>query len=301
MSGEDQSSPKVLQIYLEISQYPILSHTIRERMREELFARGIISRENFENEVFRKAIHSQRREGLIDPLYEEPAQDWEKRVRYIRAHLTDFYFAYNLPHSLFERIVQRGACNNRVPDHDAPRCSFNPEIARWTCCSPRGSASSACRGEERARVQHHLREIIVVLIKAMISDHLGFRRAGQRSLHHHRSEDDPRAAYRARQDRRQGGGHAAGLEAAAAGRGRRRASIRRLITIPDSYLHRRGCVLRRPRTQRLLPIYEPEIQNAGGDHRGLPDIHDRYQHAAAARIYDRTTARAAGRDRAQRR
>ncbi|HEX3050459.1 MAG TPA: hypothetical protein VHP83_07380 [Aggregatilineaceae bacterium] len=69
-------------------------------MREELFSRGIISQETFENEVYRKAIESQRREGLTDPLYAEPEMDWDKRVRYILEHLTDFYFAYNLPYSI---------------------------------------------------------------------------------------------------------------------------------------------------------------------------------------------------------
>ena len=48
--------PKVLQLYLEISQYPILSRRIRERMRQELFGRGVITPELFEQEVEEKAI-----------------------------------------------------------------------------------------------------------------------------------------------------------------------------------------------------------------------------------------------------
>lgn len=35
--------PKVLELYLQISQHPILGHRIRERMRQELFARGVIT------------------------------------------------------------------------------------------------------------------------------------------------------------------------------------------------------------------------------------------------------------------
>ena len=45
MEHQLEQIPKVLQIYLQISQYPILGHRIRERMRTELFARGIITPE----------------------------------------------------------------------------------------------------------------------------------------------------------------------------------------------------------------------------------------------------------------
>jgi len=172
MRSEDPSSPKVLQIYLEISQYPILSHTIRERMREELFSRGILSRENFETEVFRKALESQRREGLTDPLYEEPELDWDKRVRYIRAHLTDFYFAYNLPYDLFEQILA-DTLQQREPDREV-RLTFNPEIAPGEMLLSQGERFERLPEEDQARVRQLLREIVVVLIKAMISDHLGF-------------------------------------------------------------------------------------------------------------------------------
>jgi hypothetical protein len=164
--------PKVLQLYLAISQFPVLSRTIRTRMREELFARGIISEQAFEREVLQKAIESQKREGLIDPLIEESPQDWDKRVRYIRAHLTDFYFAYNLPHALFEQILHE-VLQDRVPDRKV-QLMFNPEIAPWDMLFAEGERLMMLPDEERAKVQHHLREIIVVLIKTMISDHLAF-------------------------------------------------------------------------------------------------------------------------------
>jgi hypothetical protein len=164
--------PKVLQLYLAISQFPVLSRTIRIRMREELFARGIISEEAFEREVLQKAIESQKREGLIEPLFEESPQDWDKRVRYIRAHLTDFYFAYNLPHSLFEQILH-GVLQQRVPDRTV-QLTFNPEIAPWDMLFAEGERFMQMSSEEQVKVQHHLREIIVVLIKTMISDHLSF-------------------------------------------------------------------------------------------------------------------------------
>ena len=43
--------PKVLALYLKITQYPILARRIRERMRQEIFSRGIISRRVFIDEV----------------------------------------------------------------------------------------------------------------------------------------------------------------------------------------------------------------------------------------------------------
>ena len=53
-----------------------------------------------------QAIQSQAREALQDPLSEEPVDVWELRLSRLRDHLTDFYFAYNLPYELFEQIVR---------------------------------------------------------------------------------------------------------------------------------------------------------------------------------------------------
>ena len=100
------SSDNVLNIYLTLSQYPILGHRIRSRMRKELFERGIISQDDFETEARQKAIESQGREGLQNPFGEESSEVWEKRLSRIRASLTDFYFAYNLPYTDFERIIR---------------------------------------------------------------------------------------------------------------------------------------------------------------------------------------------------
>ncbi|PJF45246.1 MAG: hypothetical protein CUN48_19880, partial [Candidatus Thermofonsia Clade 3 bacterium] len=94
--------------------------------------------------------------------------------RYIRAHLTDFYFAYNLPYDLFERILA-DVLHQREPDREV-RLTFNPEIAPWELLFSEGERYERLPPEERAKVQHHLREIIVVLIKGMISDHLSFVR-----------------------------------------------------------------------------------------------------------------------------
>ena len=93
--------PKVLRLYLELSQYPILAPRIRERMREEIFSRGVISPKVFESEVREKAIQSQELEGVEGT---EPPSVWEERLSIVRDNLIDFYFAYNLPHAIFEDL-----------------------------------------------------------------------------------------------------------------------------------------------------------------------------------------------------
>ena len=169
---DPEALPKVLQLYLEISQYPILAPTIRERMRSELFARGVISPTDLEQEVKSKAMASQRREGLRDPLVEESEDVWQRRVAHFRDNLTDFYFAHNLPHDLFVSIA-RDVLAKRVPADDI-LLTFNPELAPWDMLFARGEVYEALPLDQRARVKHHLREIVVVLIKGLISDQLGF-------------------------------------------------------------------------------------------------------------------------------
>lgn len=172
MEINDQFMPKVLTLILELSQYPILCKTIRARMRTEIFARGIINPDAFEKEVYQKALQSQKREGLVNPFVEESARDWSERVNTIRDSQTDFYFAYNLPHSLFEQIVQE-IITRRVPDQKV-FLSFNPELAPWDVLFMEGERLESLPPGEQVAIKHHLREIKVVLIKAMISDHLLF-------------------------------------------------------------------------------------------------------------------------------
>jgi hypothetical protein len=169
---EGDALPKVLELYLEISQYPILAPTIRERMRSELYARGIISPSDLEREVKHKAILSQKHEGLTDPFSQESTDVWQRRLSHFRDTLTDFYFAHNLPHSLFVQVL-RDVLARRVPPSDI-FLSFNPELAPWDMLFAQGEAYEALPPEQRAKVEHHLREIIVVLTKGLISDQLAF-------------------------------------------------------------------------------------------------------------------------------
>jgi hypothetical protein len=172
MTLDSGALPKVLQLYLEITQYPTVAPTIRQRMRAELFRRGVISPGDFEQEVKNKAMASQTREGLTDPYAQETEDVWQRRVDHYRDTLTDFYFAHNLPHALFEAIV-RDVLAGRVPADDI-FLSLNPELAPWSILFDRGAAYERLPPEQAAGIRHHLREIIVVLIKGLISDHLAF-------------------------------------------------------------------------------------------------------------------------------
>ncbi len=166
--------PKVVKLYLEIAQYPILAPKIRARMREELFARGVITRGDFEDEVRVKAVQSQRVEGLDNPLVQEPADVWERRKQQTRDYLTDFYFAYNLPHEIFENIVQ-GTVAERNPSQKVI-LTFNPELAPIDMVLAQGERYESLPPAEKYKVRHHLQEMIVVVLKTLMSDQLGFIR-----------------------------------------------------------------------------------------------------------------------------
>ena len=101
-----RSITPTIDIYIKLAQYPILARRIRERMREELFRRGIIDRNLFKAEVKQKAIESQQREGLFDPFGREQANIWQKRKDRIRDFQTDAYFARNLSIHLLDEIIK---------------------------------------------------------------------------------------------------------------------------------------------------------------------------------------------------
>jgi pyruvate phosphate dikinase-like enzyme len=164
-------SDRITNIYLALTQYPILSTRIRVRMRRELFERGVISQDTFEAEVRERAIQSQAREGLHDPFGEESFDTWELRLSRIRDSLTDFYFAYNFPYEVFEQIVreivgERG----EVPD----MVTFNPELAPQDMLFEQADMIERLPKEKRKHLEPRLQEIKVVLIRTMISDQLAY-------------------------------------------------------------------------------------------------------------------------------
>lgn len=164
---------RALSIYLALAQYPILRTLIRARMRRELFERGVITPQAFEAEVRQKAIESQAREGLHNPFEEEPPDVWETRLARIRTHLTDFYFAYNLPYELFEQIV-REVLTERGQRSEDLLVAFNPELAPQDMVFEQGIALERLPSTERSRFEARLREIKVVLIRTLISDQLAY-------------------------------------------------------------------------------------------------------------------------------
>jgi hypothetical protein len=199
--------PKVITLILELSQFPLLAPRIRERMRQELFKRGVITEQAFEDEVKEKSAQSQMREGL-ERSFHEPSDAWLVRQTIVRDNLTDFYFGYNLPHDLFESLV-REALAERGSSADIV-LTFHPELAPWDMLFTQGEQYEALREPERAKVEHHLMEIKVVLIKAMMSDHLDYVGIAKRWL----SIASLQAIRQRRIGRGKIGGKAAGIELA---------------------------------------------------------------------------------------
>lgn len=169
-------SSKILEIYLLIAQYPMLASDIRRRMRAELFRRGIITPMRFDAEVKEKAIQSQQREGILNGLLEESAEQWDLRWSRVRRTLTDFYFAYNLPveilhHILDELRTPQPDGRSIAPDHSLP---FNPELAPLEMVLRQAEKYEALSNDQREDVDHHLQELRVVLLKSLVSDQLAF-------------------------------------------------------------------------------------------------------------------------------
>ena len=177
MRLSSHSSDRVLSITLAITQYPILASRIRQKMRTVLFSRGIILTDAFEEEVRKKAVESQAREGLSDPFAEESFDVWELRRDRVRDSLTDFYFAYNLPYEEFENIVrstvgERGEAPNMI--------TFNPELAPQDMLFEQAEMIEHLPAEKRKEHEARLKEIKVVLIRTMISDHLSYLKLARR-------------------------------------------------------------------------------------------------------------------------
>jgi len=179
MTTEPHDMGKVWRIYLRISRFPILATTIRERMRQELFKRGIVDQKRFEDEVKDEAIESQKREGIMNPYTDEPPDIWEHRLSIIRDQRTDYYFAYNLPLSRFDEIA-REVLKLRKSREEI--LALNPELAPWEWLFQQAEEYEALPPNQRSAVQHHLQEIKVVLIRAMISEQLQFVRIAKEYL-----------------------------------------------------------------------------------------------------------------------
>ena len=231
MTLPSPSTDKTLRIYLALMQYPVLGAQIRARMRRALFERGVITQAAFEAEAREKAIRSQEREAIHDPYSEEPAEVWELRLAMMRDHLTDFYFAYNLPYELFEHIVRQTLTERGVSAEDL-RVTFNPELAPQYMLFEQAAAIEKLPPVERQQAEHRLREIKVVLIRTLISDQLAYVKIAKEWL----TIDDLRDIRQRKIGGGKIGGKAAGmllahriLEEMAS------EEIRQHLSIPESY------------------------------------------------------------------
>jgi hypothetical protein len=225
----DEAS-NIVHVYSQLTQYPILAPLIRERMREELFRRGIVRPDRLEEEVKDRAILSQKREGLNNPMFEEDEGIWLQRQRFIRDYLTDFYFAHNLPIELLYTLVGEvvGQRTGRVPRDEL---HFNPELAPLEMLLHKAQQYEMLPPDDRAQVQHHLEEIIVVLVRTVISDQLNFVRIAKAYF----TVDDFRAIRSRRIGNGKIGGKAAGMLLAQKILEVEAPELAQHITVPESY------------------------------------------------------------------
>lgn len=173
MTLPPSATDRLLSIYLILSQYPILAGRVRDLMRRELFQQGFLDQKAFEQEVTRKAIQSQEREGLRRPTIEEPAEVWERRKALMRDQLTDFHFSNHLSFELIEDLIEEALNERGITTHEA-LYEFNPEIAPQELLFNQGMMIEKMPPEERVHLEPRLREIKVVLIRTMISDQLRY-------------------------------------------------------------------------------------------------------------------------------
>ncbi len=173
MQSFSNSTDRLMSITLALGQYPILASRMRSQMRVELFNRGIIDKREFEARVRKQAIQSQEREGLMNPVGEEPAEIWEERHTRVRDQLTDLIFSQHLPFDLFQTIIT-DVLNERGIENANPTLTFNPEQAPQELIFEHAWSILRLPQEERSKYEHHLEESKVVLIRTMISDQLPY-------------------------------------------------------------------------------------------------------------------------------
>lgn len=164
---------RLINVTLALAQYPILNARIRQQMRRELFSRGLIQPADFENEVRRLAILSQEREGLRNPVGEEPAEVWETRMSRIRDHLTDLRFSQHLTLEMLENIISE-VLSERGIDMVGLMLSLNPETAPLDLVFEQAMTIERLPPEERQKYEARLQETKVVLIRSLISDQLRY-------------------------------------------------------------------------------------------------------------------------------
>ena len=176
-----RAATPTIEIYIRLAQYPILADRVRDRMRQELYRRGVIQPDVFEREVRELAIASQRREGLGDPYFEEDSSTWAVRLERVRDTHTDATFASHVGMARLDVLIEEVLSSRPAAPETVP-ISFNPEIAPWEMLFQQGEIYERMPPEELADHHHHLEEIKVVLIKRLMSDQLPFIGVAKRVL-----------------------------------------------------------------------------------------------------------------------
>jgi hypothetical protein len=164
---------RLYEIYLTLCQFPTLTPRIQLRMRREIYDHNVISPHEFESQVLEKAVQSQVREGLRDPLVEETAEMWERRLDVVRGQLTDFYFSRHFTRELFEQIIHE-VLQERGVEPQESLFATNPELAPQELILKQALAIEQMSGVERIRLEPRLSESKVVLIRNLISDQLRY-------------------------------------------------------------------------------------------------------------------------------
>ena len=173
MSLPPDEIQRLLQVTLALGQYPLLCVKIRARMRREMFDRGVVSPQIFDNEVRQRAILTQEHEGLYNPFQDETADAWELRLSLVRDQLTDTYFSQHLPMELFEQITKE-VLSERGVGTEYLNLAINPELAPLDLLFEQALAIEQMPHSDRTRLEARLRELKVVLIRSLISDQLGY-------------------------------------------------------------------------------------------------------------------------------
>ncbi len=233
------STDRQFNVYLALSQYPVLAERIRARMRHELYERGIISPQLFEAEVRASAIQSQEQEGLINPFGEEESEVWEYRLSRVREQFTDQTFTRYLSFELFEQLVWE-VLSERGIQAQKLSLSMNPEIAPLEMVFQQALSIENLPSPERAPLEARLKESKVVLIRTLISDQLRYINVAKEWF---TVSDLIEIRQRKLGTGRIGGKTAGMLLAMRILEEAGDEDIKECICAPDSILHRLGCVL----------------------------------------------------------
>ena len=173
MDFTPNTSETLLNLKLTLAQYPILAARIRARMREELFARGVITTVNFERRVLENAVQSQKIEGINNPYDQETNDLWETRKAILRDHLTDLIFNRHFSADLLDTLINE-ALGERGVSSEEMLLSINPELAPLDLVFEQALLIERLPESERARFYARLEESKVVLIRSLISDQLRY-------------------------------------------------------------------------------------------------------------------------------